>query len=132
MISCILFDDTYRTGVLEQEGHLQPGILDKLGKENEVNIAKISWLSKKDSMKAYGSMVVYVTKRAMLRNCSPSSTFTSRVNQPPQEFSKHVPTFNNAITVKRWVTKPTRALNSKRVQSAPKRGTAIQPASPPS
>ena len=57
-------DNTNRMGVLDQEGHLLPGILDKLGKENEVNIAKISWLSKKDSMKAYGSMVVYVTKRA--------------------------------------------------------------------
>jgi hypothetical protein len=35
-----------------------------LEKENEVKIAKVSWLSRKDSPKAYGSMVVYVTKRA--------------------------------------------------------------------
>ena len=33
-----------------------------LGKENEVNIAKIIWLSRRDKGKAYGSMVVYVTK----------------------------------------------------------------------
>ena len=56
-------DNTNRMGVLDQEGHLLPEILDKLGKENEVKIAKISWLTKKDSMKAYGSMVVYVTKQ---------------------------------------------------------------------
>jgi hypothetical protein len=35
-----------------------------LEKENDVKIAKLSWLSRKDSQKAYGSMVVYVTKRA--------------------------------------------------------------------
>src|ERR1700759_5139177 len=38
------------------------GIMDVLGKENDVHIAKIAWLSKKDTGKAYGSMVVYVTK----------------------------------------------------------------------
>lgn len=57
-------DNTNRTAVLNQEGHLLPGIVEALGRENEVNIAKISWLSKKDTSKAYGSMVVYVTKRA--------------------------------------------------------------------
>jgi len=29
-----------------------------------VRIAKVSWLSRKDLLKAYGSIVVYVTKRA--------------------------------------------------------------------
>lgn len=57
-------DNTNQTAVLNQEGHLLPGIVEALGRENEVNIAKISWLSKKDTSKAYGSMVVYVTKRA--------------------------------------------------------------------
>ena len=39
-----------------------PGAATALGAENNVNIAKISWLSNKESGKAYGSMVVYVTK----------------------------------------------------------------------
>jgi len=39
-----------------------PGATEVLGKENEVSIAKIAWLSRKDQGKAYGSMVVYVTK----------------------------------------------------------------------
>ena len=33
-----------------------------LGKENNVQIAKLAWLSKKDNPKAYGSIVIYVTK----------------------------------------------------------------------
>jgi hypothetical protein len=37
-------------------------VAEALGTENEVNIAKIAWLSRKDMGKAYGSMVVYVTK----------------------------------------------------------------------
>ena len=44
-----------------QEGHL-PGIVEALGRENEVNITKTSWLSRKDTRKAYGAMVLYVTK----------------------------------------------------------------------
>ena len=55
--------NTNRTAVLDQEGNLLPGILEALGSENEVSIAKISWRSRKDTNKAYGSMVVYVTKR---------------------------------------------------------------------
>ncbi len=39
-----------------------PGATEILGKENDVHIAKIAWLSRKDIGKAYGSMVVYVTK----------------------------------------------------------------------
>ncbi|EAQ88476.1 hypothetical protein CHGG_05095 [Chaetomium globosum CBS 148.51] len=38
-----------------------------LGTENDVNIAKIAWLSRKDTSKAYGSMVVYVTKGSEAR-----------------------------------------------------------------
>ena len=36
--------------------------MEVLGKENNVCIAQIEWLSKKDIEKAYGLMVVYITK----------------------------------------------------------------------
>ena len=55
-------DNANRTAILDQEGKVLPGVADVLGKENDVHIAKIGWLSRKDSGKAYGSMVVYVTK----------------------------------------------------------------------
>jgi len=57
-------DNACRTAVLDEHGELRTGAVEMLEKENEVSIAKISWLSRKDVPKAYGSMVVYVTKRA--------------------------------------------------------------------
>lgn len=57
-------DNACRTAVLDERGDLRTGAVEMLEKENEVRIAKISWLSRKDLPKAYGSMVVYVTKRA--------------------------------------------------------------------
>jgi hypothetical protein len=55
-------DNANRIAILDQEGKVLPGAVEGLGKENDVHIAKISWLSRKDTAKAYGSMVVYVTK----------------------------------------------------------------------
>ncbi len=55
-------DNANRTAVLDVDGNILLGIAEALGTENEVNIAKIAWLSRKDIGKAYGSMVVYVTK----------------------------------------------------------------------
>jgi hypothetical protein len=55
-------DNANRTAVLDQEGKVLPGAAEVLGKENDVHIAKIAWLSKRDTRKAYRSIVVYVTK----------------------------------------------------------------------
>lgn len=55
-------DYANRLAVLDGEGNVLPGVLEALGAENNVSIAKISWLSDKGSGKAYGSMAVYVTK----------------------------------------------------------------------
>ena len=55
-------DNVNRTAILDQDGKVLPGATEVLGKENDVHIAKIGWLSRKDTGKAYGSMVVYVTK----------------------------------------------------------------------
>lgn len=57
-------DNACRTALLDEHGELRNGAVEMLEKENEVRIAKVSWLSRKDLPKAYGSMVVYVTKRA--------------------------------------------------------------------
>ncbi|KAF3392112.1 hypothetical protein DPV78_010808 [Talaromyces pinophilus] len=58
----VKIDNVNRTAVLDADRNILPGAADALGKENNVSITKISWLSKKDSNKAYGSMVVYITK----------------------------------------------------------------------
>jgi hypothetical protein len=55
-------DNVNRTAVIDHEGKVLPGAAEALGQENEVQIAKMAWLSRRDTAKAYGSMVVYVTK----------------------------------------------------------------------
>lgn len=55
-------DNANRTAVLDTDGNVLAGAAEALGTENNVTIGKISWLSNKQSGKAYGSMVVYVTK----------------------------------------------------------------------
>lgn len=55
-------DNVNRMAVLDGEGNVLPGAAEALGAENNVTIAKIAWLSNKETGKAYGSMVVYVTK----------------------------------------------------------------------
>ncbi|KJZ69644.1 hypothetical protein HIM_10960 [Hirsutella minnesotensis 3608] len=57
-------DNANRTAVLDAEGNILPGAIDALSAENRVTIGKIFWLSKRESGKAYGSMVVYATKRS--------------------------------------------------------------------
>jgi hypothetical protein len=58
----IKVDNVKRTAVLDENDGIRVGAMEAFSKENEATVAKISWLSKKDVPKAYGSMVVYLTK----------------------------------------------------------------------
>ncbi|KAJ6436382.1 reverse transcriptase [Purpureocillium lavendulum] len=57
-------DNANRSMVLDAEGNVLPGAVEALGAENKVSIAKVSWLSNRQSGKSYGSMVIYVTKES--------------------------------------------------------------------
>lgn len=72
----IKVDNANRTAVLDERGHLLPGAEDALGKENDVKIAKITWLSNKDNGKAYGSMAVYVTQGSDVTKLMEAQYFT--------------------------------------------------------
>lgn len=56
-------DNACRTAVLDENGELRAGTTEMMEKKNEVKIGILSESSQKNSPKAYGSMVVYVTKR---------------------------------------------------------------------
>ncbi|RYP06830.1 hypothetical protein DL765_009343 [Monosporascus sp. GIB2] len=58
----IRVDSVNRTAILDETGSIRPGAAENLGKENDTQIAKIAWLSNWDVPKAYGSMVVYLSK----------------------------------------------------------------------
>ena len=78
-------DNANRTVILSQDGTIRPEAAEALGMENNTRIAKIAWLSKKDTGKAYGSMVVYVIKgrcstiaaRTILSRCRRISLYQS-------------------------------------------------------
>ena len=67
---CMLRDELYPikvdnvkwTVVLDENDEIRVGAAAAFSKENETTVTKIAWLSKKDVPKAYGSMVVYLTK----------------------------------------------------------------------
>ena len=50
-------DNVNRTTVIDYEGKVFPGAAEALGQDNDLQIAKMAWLSRKDSTKVYGSMV---------------------------------------------------------------------------
>ncbi|KYK54124.1 hypothetical protein DCS_06081 [Drechmeria coniospora] len=56
-------DNANSTAILDADGSVLPGAIEALSAENRVTLGKISWLSKRESGKAYGSMVVYVTEK---------------------------------------------------------------------
>ena len=55
----VKLDNTNRIVVLDEAGNIRPEAVKELSKENKINIAKIVWLSRKDSPKLYGSIVLY-------------------------------------------------------------------------
>jgi hypothetical protein len=63
----IKVDSVKKAAVLDKQGKIRAGAAAAFSKENETTIAKIAWLSGKESAKAYGSMVVYLTKNTDAR-----------------------------------------------------------------
>ncbi|RYP13221.1 hypothetical protein DL766_009878 [Monosporascus sp. MC13-8B] len=58
----IRVDNVNRTAVLDDMGNVRAGATEAFSKENDTQIAKVAWLSNRDTPKAYGSMVVYLNK----------------------------------------------------------------------
>ncbi|KAJ5264644.1 hypothetical protein N7505_007437 [Penicillium chrysogenum] len=58
----IKVDSVKRTVVLDENHEILTGAAAAMGEENETTVAKMTWLSNKEIVKPYGSMVVYLTK----------------------------------------------------------------------
>ncbi|KAG6996665.1 RNA-directed DNA polymerase from mobile element jockey [Fusarium oxysporum f. sp. conglutinans] len=63
----IRVDNVSRIAVLDEKNEVRVEITETLGRENDTEVAKVAWLSKRDTPKAYGSMVVYLKKRSEAR-----------------------------------------------------------------
>ncbi|KAJ5471324.1 hypothetical protein N7530_008681 [Penicillium desertorum] len=58
----IKVDSVNKAAVLDETDEIRVGAAAAFSEENEATVAKIAWLSRKESAKAYGSMAVYLTK----------------------------------------------------------------------
>lgn len=58
----IKVDSVNKAAVLDEKDEIRAGAAAAFSEKNEATVAKIAWLSRKESAKAYGSMVVYLTK----------------------------------------------------------------------
>jgi hypothetical protein len=58
----IKFDGIIRRAALDERGNDKEGAAEELGKENEVQVARVKWLSSREPSKEYGSIVVHLTK----------------------------------------------------------------------
>lgn len=60
-------DSVNRVAVLDETGNIRTGAAEAFGQENDTQVAKIAWLSNREVAKAYGSMVVYLSKASDAR-----------------------------------------------------------------
>ena len=60
----VKIDSVNQVAVVDSDSGIRPGIAEEIGKENNVKIEKISWLCKKENMKPYRSIVIYLTKES--------------------------------------------------------------------
>lgn len=60
-------DGVKRTVILDEGNNIRAEAADEIGRENEIQIAKVGWLSKRETYKAYGSMVLYLTSASDAR-----------------------------------------------------------------
>ncbi|KJZ68473.1 hypothetical protein HIM_12137 [Hirsutella minnesotensis 3608] len=56
----VRIDNANRSKVLSADGSILPGVMDALSAENKVKIAKIAWLSNKESGKVYGCQTFWL------------------------------------------------------------------------
>jgi hypothetical protein len=74
----IKVDSVKKAAVLDEQGEIRAGAAGAFSEENETTVAKIAWLSRKESAKAYGSMVVYLTKGTDARRLLADGFFHAR------------------------------------------------------
>lgn len=60
----IKVDGVIRRAALDEAGNDKAGAAEELGKENEVQVARVKWISSREASKEYGSIVVHLTKAA--------------------------------------------------------------------
>jgi hypothetical protein len=102
-----------------------PGAAEALGRENEVTIAKMHWLSDKGNGKMYGSMVIYVTKASDARQLLEERYFHLDGESASTNVFERRQVRLSATTAGRLVIKLLPAARHNGAASAPRRVIAI-------
>ncbi|KAH7471998.1 hypothetical protein FOMA001_g13204 [Fusarium oxysporum f. sp. matthiolae] len=85
-----------RSAVLDSNDNLLPGVSEALGQENEVTIARMNWLSDNGNGKAYGSMVIYVTKESDARRLAEDRHSSAKKRRDAADAQSEDTTIDNA------------------------------------
>jgi hypothetical protein len=97
----IKVDNVHCTAVLDEMGEVSIGATEAFCEENNTPVAKIAWFSRRDIPKAYGLMVVYLTKNSDARRPLSEGFFhTGRESGTTLAFDTDSAR-NNAITARK-------------------------------
>jgi hypothetical protein len=125
----IRVDSVNRTAILDETGKDRTEATEALSKENDTQVVKVVWLSNREIPKAYGSMVVYLSKRSEAQRFLNEGFFSAKGESGYTHVYNGENALNNAITVKRSpTTRLTNALRHRYVVNVQKRGTTTVPA----
>ena len=64
--------------MLDKNNNIKVGVAKAFGEENEIIVTKIIWLSNKDVLKAYGIILVHLTKGSNIRRIIIKGFFYAR------------------------------------------------------
>ncbi|KAH8586401.1 hypothetical protein B0O99DRAFT_695540 [Bisporella sp. PMI_857] len=129
----IRVDSVNRTAVLDETGNIRTGAIEALSEENDTQVAKIAWLSNRSVPKAYGSMVVYLTKVSDARRFLQEGFFYAGGNRDTPKLLNAETAQTDATTARKSrATKPSNALKRKSVGDVQKKAITKRNARKPS
>ncbi|KAJ9473788.1 hypothetical protein VN97_g13302, partial [Penicillium thymicola] len=109
-----------KAAVLDEKDEIRVGAAAAFSEENEATVAKIAWLSRKESAKAYGSMVVYLTNGTDARRPLADEFFHAGGESPSNTDHARC----NASTARSWATRHSSARTFRGAENAPWKATA--------
>ncbi|KFA68638.1 hypothetical protein S40285_09685 [Stachybotrys chlorohalonatus IBT 40285] len=119
-------DNVNRLAVLDELDTVRPEAAKVFSQENDVQVTKVAWLSNRDSPKAYGSMVVYLTKASDARKILQEGFFYAGVNRELQSTSNDGSVRSNATTARKSDTNASSAPSRRDAGNVPGKGTTTE------
>lgn len=118
----ISVDNINRTAVLDEIDEVRSGAAEAFSQENDTQVAKVAWLSRRDTPKAYCLMVVCLKDARKQGGSSRKDSSLPEENPEPPRCLNAVTVQNSAIIVNRSrITKPISETDHKFAADVPKK-----------